>query len=302
MALQAHVDLCNDAVVIASLQGVIVATNQAADTLLNQKRCSLTGESLPCIMDSRYTSLVKQLLDRASGDDSPIAGRLNVCSAAGRMIDIQLTLQVQLIQSERFICATMQPVCQDSIPAHVQVPSTVSGAPNTAVSDRSLSVRNCIPSTITSSPIGVVMNTAKQLAQLALEQHAPSRDKPLHVSASTPTCSQHVAAARESDHMHVLKCSLQALLDPVLVADVNCNILLLNPAAERLFGYSASELIGRNVSMLCEPAIACVHHTFITNYLSTGTYGVVMHLCCQSYQNLIRSLCRSTQDHRQAIP
>jgi PAS domain S-box-containing protein len=59
------------------------------------------------------------------------------------------------------------------------------------------------------------------------------------------------------------------LLECVVVSDANGIILRANTAAQKLFGYTAQELVGNNVAMLCEPEIARIHHTFLDRYLDT---------------------------------
>lgn len=52
-------------------------------------------------------------------------------------------------------------------------------------------------------------------------------------------------------------------------------IALWNPAAERLFGYTASEAIGKPIEMLMPPPIATLHSVGIAQFRRTGHGGLV---------------------------
>src|SRR5215469_3458456 len=59
--------------------------------------------------------------------------------------------------------------------------------------------------------------------------------------------------------------------DAVVVADAtNGQILLWNPAAEKIFGYSVSEVLGRPVEMLVPDNLKPRHRAGLTHYLTTG--------------------------------
>ena len=68
---------------------------------------------------------------------------------------------------------------------------------------------------------------------------------------------------------------LQSLDEGVIVIDDSGIIQSANPAAEALFGYSESELTGRNVAMLIPPNIAAEHDGHIARYLETGEKRII---------------------------
>lgn len=59
--------------------------------------------------------------------------------------------------------------------------------------------------------------------------------------------------------------------DAVIVGDLDTGrIVLWNPAAERLFGWTASEAIGRPIEILVGPAFVRLHHEGLASYGRTG--------------------------------
>jgi PAS domain S-box-containing protein len=64
--------------------------------------------------------------------------------------------------------------------------------------------------------------------------------------------------------------------DALVVADVcSGRILRWNPAAERLFGYTMGEAIGRPMDMLMTPPVARAHRERIAHYARTGEAHVL---------------------------
>src|SRR4051794_14228784 len=55
---------------------------------------------------------------------------------------------------------------------------------------------------------------------------------------------------RRTNEGDVLRAVIDTVVDGLIITDRAGNIRIFNAAAERLFGYAAQEVIGRNVSML----------------------------------------------------
>ncbi len=68
---------------------------------------------------------------------------------------------------------------------------------------------------------------------------------------------------------------LDAAVDGILAIDHAGNVVEFNPAAQRLFGYSAEEVIGRNVRELMPEPDRSRHDGYIQRYLETGEENII---------------------------
>lgn len=68
---------------------------------------------------------------------------------------------------------------------------------------------------------------------------------------------------------------IDSMADGLVTIDDRGIIQTMNPAAESLFGYTADEIAGRNVSMLMPDPYRSEHDTFIKNYLTTGIARII---------------------------
>ena len=68
---------------------------------------------------------------------------------------------------------------------------------------------------------------------------------------------------------------LASVPDAMIVIDDSGKILAFSAAAERLFGYRARDMAGKNVSLLMEDTHRKHHDQYIKNYLSTGERQII---------------------------
>jgi hypothetical protein len=61
-----------------------------------------------------------------------------------------------------------------------------------------------------------------------------------------------------------------AVIDAFLTIDERSRILMVNPAAERIFGYSTEEMVGREITMLMPERLRPSHLAAMARYLATG--------------------------------
>ena len=68
---------------------------------------------------------------------------------------------------------------------------------------------------------------------------------------------------------------IDTALDGMVVIDSSGTVLLYNAACERLFGYSAQEILGKNVNLLMPHPDRRNHDAYIQNYLRSGEAKII---------------------------
>jgi PAS domain S-box-containing protein len=84
---------------------------------------------------------------------------------------------------------------------------------------------------------------------------------------------------RSENDIAVLNQRLRAVLDTaadgIITIDGHGIIRTINAAAERIFGYTAAEIIGQNVAVLMPEPYRCEHDSYLRNYLRTGERKII---------------------------
>ena len=72
-----------------------------------------------------------------------------------------------------------------------------------------------------------------------------------------------------------LQAIVETAVDGIITIDDQGTIETVNPATERLFGYTADEMIGRNVSMLMPQPYRAEHDSYLHRYRRTGERRII---------------------------
>jgi two-component system sensor kinase FixL len=80
---------------------------------------------------------------------------------------------------------------------------------------------------------------------------------------------------RPSDSEVMLRSIVDSAVDGIIVIDARGRIERFNRAAERLFGHSSADVIGKNVSLLMPEPYASEHDGYLARYLKTGEQRII---------------------------
>ncbi|MBB6611850.1 PAS domain S-box protein [Pontibacter sp. Tf4] len=80
-------------------------------------------------------------------------------------------------------------------------------------------------------------------------------------------------ALRESENK--FNSIIQTAVDGIITIDTHGLMEMVNPAAQKLFGYSESELLGRNISMLMPEPDSSLHDGYMERYHQTGIPHII---------------------------
>src|SRR6185503_14354794 len=72
-----------------------------------------------------------------------------------------------------------------------------------------------------------------------------------------------------------LRSLVESAVEGIIVIDAEGLVQSFNPAAERLFGYRADEVLGRNVNMLMPSPDHELHDRYLADHLTTGQQKII---------------------------
>lgn len=80
-------------------------------------------------------------------------------------------------------------------------------------------------------------------------------------------------AIRDSEALH--RAVIDTAVNGIAIIDMQGTVQVFNPSCERMFGYAAEEVVGRNVNMLMPSPYAENHDAFLRRYATTGERRII---------------------------
>lgn len=102
-----------------------------------------------------------------------------------------------------------------------------------------------------------------------------TRDEQRLVALGTPATASEAAHDALIDSRAHLRAVLDTAVDGIITIDEKGTMLSMNNAAERMFGYPPTTVLGHNVSMLMPPEYASRHDGYLSAYMETGEARII---------------------------
>ena len=117
---------------------------------------------------------------------------------------------------------------------------------------------------------------SSEMEQL-ISQHAEEIEtmRAIQVKEIAMDQSVHDAEMQMLVERRILNSVLESVVDAIINITPNGTLARFNAAAEKMWGYQASEVIGKNIKMLMPDRYALNHDTYLNNYLTTGIKKVI---------------------------
>jgi diguanylate cyclase (GGDEF)-like protein/PAS domain S-box-containing protein len=107
---------------------------------------------------------------------------------------------------------------------------------------------------------------------LSVVLHKNSAGRPMFFIGQVQDMSEHRAAIQRD---HLMSLVLANVFDGVITIDARGIIGSFNLAAEKIFGYRAEEVIGKNVSLLMPQPFRSAHDGYLQRYQETGQRKII---------------------------
>jgi two-component system sensor kinase FixL len=108
---------------------------------------------------------------------------------------------------------------------------------------------------------------------------SPVKDAAGHVVGASTIARDITAKKRDIRRLREsearLRSIVEAAVDGIIVIDVHGVVEAFNPGAERLFGYEASEILGRSVNVLMPSPYREEHDGYVDRYVRTGEARII---------------------------
>ncbi len=130
--------------------------------------------------------------------------------------------------------------------------------------------------TATAYDMEIVRNETRIPVQVTA---TPIKDGQGHITHAVAAFSdisqlkQQQARIREEETLH--RALLDSAIDAIITINEQAEIIRINPAAEKMFGYSKAELLGRNVKLLVPEPHQSLHDHYVQHYLETGQGKII---------------------------
>ena len=109
---------------------------------------------------------------------------------------------------------------------------------------------------------------------MILDLAAPIRDAAGHLLGAVAIAQDITERQREQDRRREVEAQYRAIVetaaDAIATIDEAGIIQSFNPAAERVFGYTAAEIVGRDIGLLMPERIARTHGVTLARYARTA--------------------------------
>lgn len=109
--------------------------------------------------------------------------------------------------------------------------------------------------------------------ETAREREARDREAQARVAELSEAISRRSAELVERDAL--MQAVVETAVDAILTIDEQGIVRSFNRAAERMFGFSAAEVLGRNVRVLMPSPYSEEHDAYIHRYLTTGVKRII---------------------------